>query len=224
MFVRSLQILWNSVAGIRTTAAYSVSGIPRCSLSMSMSLSSKSDIRSFSTHEQLSLAGQTRQVDVVRGDQSHLYHEHSRGCNTMSENRVYGQLARRLHISAVELRTCAFEDEGNSIRFVPSRKGDSIICCSTLQYLRQSLEVDACSGECHGRQTAVNVELQSRGPVALNFTSRKHQQHTHPCSTAYRIGSGQIHPSRASALRARRARSPSLASRILIQCNRSLHR
>lgn len=48
MLARSLQIRWNSFAGMRTTAEYSVSGIPRCSLSMSMSLSSKSDILSFS--------------------------------------------------------------------------------------------------------------------------------------------------------------------------------
>ena len=38
----------NSVAGMRTTAEYSVSGMPRCSLSMSISLSSKSEILSFS--------------------------------------------------------------------------------------------------------------------------------------------------------------------------------
>ena len=38
---------WNSADGIFTTALYSVSGMPRCSLSMSISLSSKSEILSW---------------------------------------------------------------------------------------------------------------------------------------------------------------------------------
>lgn len=48
MVERSRQIRRNSELGIFTTALYSVSGIPRCSLSMSMSLSSKSLILSWS--------------------------------------------------------------------------------------------------------------------------------------------------------------------------------
>ena len=42
-----LQMRWNSLEGIRTVAVYSVSGIPSCSLSMSISLSSKSLMRSW---------------------------------------------------------------------------------------------------------------------------------------------------------------------------------
>merc|ERR1719384_443464 len=38
---RSRQMRWNSVAGISMTVSYSVSGIPSCSWSMSLSLSSK---------------------------------------------------------------------------------------------------------------------------------------------------------------------------------------
>lgn len=41
MVARSLQILWNSPAGMVTLALYSVSGMARCSPSMSISLSSK---------------------------------------------------------------------------------------------------------------------------------------------------------------------------------------
>lgn len=42
-----LQMRWNSCAGIRTVAVYSVSGMPSCSLSMSISFSSKSLMRSW---------------------------------------------------------------------------------------------------------------------------------------------------------------------------------
>lgn len=45
---RSLQMRWNSAELILMVAAYSVSGMPRCSLSMSMSLSSNSEILSCS--------------------------------------------------------------------------------------------------------------------------------------------------------------------------------
>ena len=48
MLVRSLQMRMNSEEGILTTAEYSVSGMPRCSLSMSISFSSKSLILSWS--------------------------------------------------------------------------------------------------------------------------------------------------------------------------------
>lgn len=46
MLLRSLQILENSEDGMRTMAWYSESGIPRCSLSMSISFISKSAILS----------------------------------------------------------------------------------------------------------------------------------------------------------------------------------
>jgi len=46
MLLRSRQMRWNSELGIFTVAAYSVSGIPRCSLSMSINFSSKSEILS----------------------------------------------------------------------------------------------------------------------------------------------------------------------------------
>lgn len=46
MLLRSLQILANSAEGILTIAWYSASGIPRCSLSMSISFISKSEILS----------------------------------------------------------------------------------------------------------------------------------------------------------------------------------
>ena len=42
-----LQMRWNSLDGIRTVAVYSVSGMPSCSLSMSISFSSKSLMRSW---------------------------------------------------------------------------------------------------------------------------------------------------------------------------------
>merc|ERR1711935_1043165 len=45
---RSRQIRANSALGILTVAAYSVSGMPRCSESMSISFSSKSEILSWS--------------------------------------------------------------------------------------------------------------------------------------------------------------------------------
>ena len=45
--VKSRQILENSPDGMVTSALYSVSGIPRCSLSMTISLSSKSEIFSW---------------------------------------------------------------------------------------------------------------------------------------------------------------------------------
>ena len=44
---KSLTILWNSPAGMRTVALYSVSGMPRFSLLMSISFSSNSDTRSW---------------------------------------------------------------------------------------------------------------------------------------------------------------------------------
>ena len=50
MLLRSLQILINSADGMRTMAWYSESGMPRCSLSMSMSFISKSAILSCSVH------------------------------------------------------------------------------------------------------------------------------------------------------------------------------
>lgn len=43
MELRSRQMRWNSAEGMRTEAAYSVSGMPRFSLLMSMSLSSNSE-------------------------------------------------------------------------------------------------------------------------------------------------------------------------------------
>jgi hypothetical protein len=46
MLARSLQILANSAEGILTIAWYSASGIPRCSLSMSINFISKSAILS----------------------------------------------------------------------------------------------------------------------------------------------------------------------------------
>jgi len=46
MLLRSLQILANSEDGILTMAWYSASGIPRCSLSISISFISKSEILS----------------------------------------------------------------------------------------------------------------------------------------------------------------------------------
>jgi hypothetical protein len=48
MELKSAQIRLNSDEGIFTVAAYSVSGMPRCSESMSISLSSKSEILSWS--------------------------------------------------------------------------------------------------------------------------------------------------------------------------------
>ena len=48
MLLRSLTMRAYSAAGMVTVALYSVSGMPRCSLSMSISLSSKSDTRSSS--------------------------------------------------------------------------------------------------------------------------------------------------------------------------------
>jgi hypothetical protein len=50
MLLRSLQILINSEEGMRTMAWYSESGIPRCSLSISISFISKSAILSCSVH------------------------------------------------------------------------------------------------------------------------------------------------------------------------------
>jgi len=44
---RSRMMRWNSVEGRRTLHLYSVSGMPRCSESISMSLSSNSEIRSW---------------------------------------------------------------------------------------------------------------------------------------------------------------------------------
>ena len=43
---RSRQMRWNSEAGILIWHLYSVSGMPRCSESMSISFSSKSEMRS----------------------------------------------------------------------------------------------------------------------------------------------------------------------------------
>lgn len=45
-----LQMRWNSEEGMRTTHWYSVSGIPRCSASISINLSSKLEILSSSIH------------------------------------------------------------------------------------------------------------------------------------------------------------------------------
>ena len=47
MVAKSLQMRWNSTDGILMVTAYSVSGIPKCSLSMSMSFNSKSEIFSW---------------------------------------------------------------------------------------------------------------------------------------------------------------------------------
>ena len=43
MVVKSLHILWNSLDGILMTASHCCSGIPKCSLSMSISFISYSD-------------------------------------------------------------------------------------------------------------------------------------------------------------------------------------
>lgn len=48
MVDRSLTIRWNSAAGSFTVASYSASGMPRCSLSMSISFRSNWDTRSWS--------------------------------------------------------------------------------------------------------------------------------------------------------------------------------
>ena len=44
MVAKSLQMRWNSTDGILMVTAYSVSGIPKCSLSMSMSFNSEVEI------------------------------------------------------------------------------------------------------------------------------------------------------------------------------------
>src|SRR5690606_23513037 len=54
MAIKSVQILRNSAEGMETVAPYSVSGMPRCSWSMSMSL------RSYSLMRSLSLLSKTR--------------------------------------------------------------------------------------------------------------------------------------------------------------------
>ena len=66
--LKSLQMRWNSAEGIEMVAAYSVSGMPRCSWSMSMSLMSYSLILSdpLLSNTRLTTSGASSALSVRR--------------------------------------------------------------------------------------------------------------------------------------------------------------
>ena len=107
---RSRQMRWNSAEGIFTVAAYSVSGMPRCSESMSMSLSSKSEILSWSAIQKRRRIGRpggarsASSVEVeprvaVAGDPDLVFEDSSDGpsLKTSERSRAIARPGTRAH-------------------------------------------------------------------------------------------------------------------------------
>lgn len=143
---RSLQMRWNSPEFILMVAEYSVSGMPRCSLSMSMSLSSNSEMRSWSAARGGGRGGEREARAGKKGTAA--------GQRGLVRFLAPGGAGRPS--AGRRQRACALEHEGHNIPSVISLHGDDVVLVCALEHLAlhgRVVETRAPSApECRRRQ------------------------------------------------------------------------
>jgi hypothetical protein len=145
----------NSEDGILTMAWYSASGIPRCSLSMSISFISKSAILSWSvSFIYLSINGSSKKTKIF------IYSlmvvptskREGKGREGKTKDKEKGNQNKRSY------RTGGLKHEGDRVSAVVGLDGDDVVIASAAQHLGHVGKVHA-----HGEVTVAAVVLEALG-------------------------------------------------------------